>query len=251
MTLRGAIGALGVLALVGLVAGCSARATLQVTVRADGSGTAAVHVTLDAEAVQAAEGGAPLSQQVRLSDLRAAGWTVSPWRTALDGSASIVLTKGFRTPDQLAQIVAELNGPDGPIRHLAVSRDPTWGGFAHTVQLAGTVDLRAAQPGVPADAALVRALAAQHVDVSVVEAQLAGSLASSVSLRLVLVVPGGRHVVTVPPDGHGTVTTQSTAVDVPRTALAGAAILLVVLAGLAWLRGRRAGTRRRGGAARR
>ena len=55
------------------VAGCSARATLSVTMRPDGSGTVAVHVALDAEAVQAAEGGAPLAQRVRLTDLRDAG----------------------------------------------------------------------------------------------------------------------------------------------------------------------------------
>jgi hypothetical protein len=233
------------LALVVLVSGCSARATLSVTVRADGSGSAALHVALDAEAVQAAEGGAPLAQRVRLTDLRHAGWTVAPWSMAPNGSASIVLTTSFRTPAQHDRIVGELSGTQGPLRSFAASRDAAWGGLNHTVHVGGLIDLRAARPGVPADAALVHALAAQHVDVSVVEAQLAGELASSVSLRVELTVAGQRHEVTVSAGGRGSVAASSTSLDVGRTVLAGVAILLVGLAGLAWRRGRHVRARRR------
>lgn len=232
------------LALIVVVAGCSARATLSVTVRADGSGTAALRVALDAEAVQAAEGGAPLAQRVRLTDLRRAGWTVSPWVTAPNGSASLRLTKGFHTPAQLDAIVAELNGTGGPLRSFGASRDAAWGGLAHTVQVGGQVDLHAARPGVPADAALVRALAAQHVDVSVVEAQLAGQLASSLSLRVEVTAAGHRRDLTVSAGGRGSVSASATTVDLGRTILGAVAILLVGLAGLTWRRGRHARSRR-------
>jgi hypothetical protein len=208
------------LALVVVVAGCSARATLSVTVRADGSGTAALRVALDAEAVQAAEGGAPLAQRVRLTDLRHAGWTVSPWVMAPNGSASLRLTKGFHTPAQLDAIVAELNGTGGPLRSFRASRDAAWGGLAHTVQVRG------------------------RVDVSVVEAQLAGQLASSLSLRVEVTAAGHRQDITVSAGGRGSVSASETTVDLGRTILAAVAILLVGLAGLTWRRGRHARSRR-------
>jgi hypothetical protein len=240
----------GLLALVvAVAAGCSAHATLSVSVRADGSGTAALRVVLDSEAVQAAEGGAPLAQRIRLTDLRAAGWTVGPWVTAKDGSASIVVRKGFRTPAQLDAIVTELNGPGGPLRHFGATRDAAWGGLAHTVHVGGIVDLRAARPGVPADAALVRALAAQHVDVTVVEAQLASALASSVSLRVAVTAAGHGDQITVAPGGRGSVRAAGTSLDVGRIILGGGAVLLVGLAGLAWRRSRHVRSRRRRGRA--
>src|SRR5918994_2563544 len=97
-----------------LLAGCRVDTTLTIDVDDDGSGTVRVRVALDAEAVQNAQaGGGMLEDRVRLGDLQAAGWTVSQWRRVPDGSASISLRKEFANADDLARVVAELNGDDG------------------------------------------------------------------------------------------------------------------------------------------
>ena len=244
MPIRRVAAALLAGALVLLAAGCHATATVGITVHADGSGTVALRVALDPEAVQAAEGGAPLAQRVRLDDLRQAGWTVSAWRTAPDGSARVTLTKAFRTPAQLEATVAQLNGRDGPLAGFSAARDAAWGGLAHTVRVDGTVDLHRARPGVTADPQLAQALAAQHVDVATIEADLAGQLGSSVTVRVDVTLPDGTHRVVAGPGRRVPLHAAATSVDVPRVALAAAAVLLVVLAALAWRRGRTARSRR-------
>src|SRR5919204_4808174 len=86
-----------------LLAGCKVDTTLTIDVHDDGGGTVRVRIALDAEAVQNAEaGGGKLEDRVRLGDLRAAGWTVSPWRRARDGGATVTLRKGFADARELA-----------------------------------------------------------------------------------------------------------------------------------------------------
>jgi hypothetical protein len=80
--------------------------------------------------------------------------------------------------------------------------------------------------------------------VSVVEAQLAGQLASSLSLRVEVTAAGHRRDLTVSAGGRGSVSASATTVDLGRTILGAVAILLVGLAGLTWRRGRHARSRR-------
>src|SRR5207253_815375 len=83
-----ALGALAC-ALVLAAAGCSVDTTVTVDMRDDGSGNVTVALALDPAAVQATEaGGGKLEDRVRLTDLAGAGWTVSPWSRAADGSAT-------------------------------------------------------------------------------------------------------------------------------------------------------------------
>lgn len=221
------------------LAGCSAQATLTLTVRNDGSGTAALRVTLDREAVRAAEGdGTPLAQRVRLDDLRQAGWSVAPWTNRPDGSATITVTKRFSAPGQIAGITRELSGSGGPLRGVHAARDPVAVGLAHRFSVAGTIDLGAATPGIPADAALVARLTGQHVDVNAVEADLAGRLHSSVSVRVVIAVPGRRHVTVVKPGAKASLATSATRLDTTRLAYLAAAVVLVLAALFAWRRSR-------------
>ncbi len=110
----------------------------------------------------------------------------------------------------------------------------------------GVVDLRDAQPGVTRDADLVRALTAQHVDLTGIESELAGQLRTGVTLRFVVAVPGHRQVVTTRAGGQTPITTSGTSLDVPRLAFAAAAVLLVALAAVVWRRGARRRPRRRG-----
>jgi hypothetical protein len=242
---RGAWPALAAVVVV-MLAGCSARATLTVTVRGDGSGSLALRVVLDPEAVRAAEGdGTPLTTRVRLTDLHQAGWSVSRWTAAKDGSASITLTRPFRSPGDVAVLARQLSGPTGPLPALAASRDPAWLGAAHTLTVHGVVNLHDAQPGVASDADLLRNLTGQHVDLAGIETELAGQLRTGVSLRVVVAVPGRRQVVTPRAGAHATIAASGTSLDLPRIVLATAALVLIVLASVSWRRGSRARTRRR------
>ena len=93
--------------MVGLaVAGCKVEATVHVNVREDGSGVVRLVVRADAEAVQAAEsGGTPIDGAVRLDDIAGAGFTVGKWEKADDGSATIVISRPFRSASEVAGIV--------------------------------------------------------------------------------------------------------------------------------------------------
>src|SRR5947207_692015 len=106
-----------------LLAGCKVDTTLTIDVHDNGGGSARIRVALDADAVQNAQaGGGRLEDRVRLGDLQAAGWTVSPWRRARDGSATVSLRKDFANAGELAGVVAELSGKDGPLRGVTLER---------------------------------------------------------------------------------------------------------------------------------
>ena len=246
---RAAIAAV-LLALV--LGGCSVRATVRVSMRADGSGTVQAAVLLDADAVQAAEaGGATLDQRVRLADLHTAGWTVSRWIATKSGGATLTVTKRFQSPGQVAGIARELSGTTGPLRNLTGTRDAAWLGLGHRATLRATVDLSAAQPGVTTDQQLVTSLAGQHVDVNAINLQLLDQLRSSFSVRVVAELPGRRQTVTVQPGKRQQLDATATTVDTVRVVLLGVALALASLAALVWWRSRRRRRvpRRRGRAA--
>jgi hypothetical protein len=238
--------AVGVVALGVLLAGCSARATVQVTMRADGSGTVQAQVALDTDAVQAAEaGGAKLDQRVRLDDLRRVAWTVSPWVRTKSGGATLTLTKRFQSPDQVAGIVRELSGTTGPLRGVQVSRDAAWLGLGHRAALRGVVDLTSAQPGVTTDQQLVTNLTGQHVDVNAINLQLLAQLRSSFSVRLVANLPGSHRAVTARPGTRVSLDATGTTIETVRVAFLAAAVILAGTAALVWRRGRRRRRHRR------
>jgi hypothetical protein len=230
-----------------VLGGCSARATVRVSMRPDGSGTVQAAVVLDADAVQAAEaGGATLQQRVRLADLHAAGWTVSPWVASKSGGATLTVTKRFQSPGQVARIARELAGTTGPLRSFAAARDAAWVGLGHRVTLRGTVDLTAAQPGVTTDQQLVASLAGQHVDVNAINLQLLAQLRSSLSVRVVADLPGSRRTITIQPGNRQQLDVAATTIDPVRGVLLGVAVALAFLAAVVWRRGgRRRAPRRR------
>ncbi|HSO96767.1 MAG TPA: hypothetical protein VLV81_12080 [Acidimicrobiia bacterium] len=230
-----------------VLAGCSVRATVHVVMRADGSGTVQAAVLLDTDAVQAAEAGAAtLQQRVRLADLHTAGWAVSPWVTTKTGGATLTVTKHFTSPDQVAGIARELSGPTGPLRTLTATRDTAWLGLGHRARVDVVVDLHDAQPGVTTDQQLVTRLAGQHVDVNAINLQLVDQLRHSFSVQVVAQLPGRRQTVIVPPGSRRQLRATATALDTTRVALLGAALVLVLLAGLvAWRARRRPRPRRR------
>jgi hypothetical protein len=92
---------------------------------------------------------------VRLDDIRAAGWTVSDPAKGTDGSLALTLAKPFHTPAEATAILGELNGPDGPLRNLSVGLDQSFAVVSSS--LTGTVQLNGGL-GAFSDAALAQAL---------------------------------------------------------------------------------------------
>ncbi|MEO1065505.1 MAG: hypothetical protein AAFZ07_29160 [Actinomycetota bacterium] len=97
-------------ALLLVLAGCRAELTVDVAVEADGSGTVTVTLDVDADAVAEVP---ELAGGLRADDLTAAGWTLE--RPQVDSGARLVATKPFGSPEALAAVLAEIDGPDGVI----------------------------------------------------------------------------------------------------------------------------------------
>jgi hypothetical protein len=227
------------------VAGCKVDSTVTVRVKSDGSGVVSVRVALDPDAVAAAEAdGGKLEERVRLSDLTAAGWTVGAWQRAADGSATLVLSKPFTKVSEVAGIVRELNGADGPLQAVHASRDD--GTFSTGYSVRGTVDLKNLKTGVQSDQQLVQSLTSQHVDVNAIDQQLLADVQHSFGLRLVVELPGGKRTVVAPAAGTArTVDVSSSVRNDDRMLYAIAAAGFLLLAVVVMLNGRRVKRRRR------
>jgi hypothetical protein len=111
--------------LVVLCAGCRLSVSVNVGMKADGSGTVTVSAVADAELVAKAP---TVFGDLRLDDVKTAGWTVAGPAKAADGSIRLVLTKAFRTPAEATTILNELNGPAGPLHDVRVELTQS---FAH------------------------------------------------------------------------------------------------------------------------
>src|SRR3954451_3682783 len=114
-----------VLAAVVLCAGCKVDARVDVSLRADGSGTVTAHVRLDADAVRRLTARVSLDEAVPLDDVRTAGWTVSGWTTS-DGAATLTLSHDFVGPADLARRLSDLIGPTGVLRDARLTRSRSW-----------------------------------------------------------------------------------------------------------------------------
>lgn len=235
--------ALVVLSLV--LAGCKVDTTVSVVVQADGSGVVRVTVVADAEAVKAAEsGGVALEQAVRLSDLADAGWTVGRWVKAEDGSATVVLARRFGSVEDVAGIIAGLNGENGPLPSLRATREAEI--LATNYHVSGRIDLAGAGTGLAADDELVARLRALGVDVNAIDQQLLAQVQSSFTLKVVVTLPGQAPVTFTPKPGK-TVTgfdASSSVLNTERIVFLGAAAGFLALAILVWIRGGRRRRRR-------
>ncbi len=207
-------------------AACRIDARVDIQVHDDGSGVVRVRVVLDPEAVRAAEArGSTLEAQVRLDDLPAAGWTVAPWSRRADGSAGLVIRRPFSSPDQLSIAMAELNGPDGPLRGVRLRRstDPV----RTTFDFRAIANLAGAESGVAGDAELVANLSAQRVDVAGLDAALTAQLRDALRMRVAVALPGaGTRVWRFAPETRTVLETDSSRLDVTRVAWLGAGVVL-------------------------
>ena len=130
---------LGALALVAVLvaAGCQVQLVTTVTVEGNGSGTVTQAIGLDAAALARV---GDLDQQLAVSDLEAAGWTVDDPVTEGD-TTWVRAHHDFADADEANLLLAQLSGPKGPYKDLVVTR--TSGLLSTTTKLEGTVDLSA------------------------------------------------------------------------------------------------------------
>lgn len=187
MPLRGRALILLLAASLGLAA-CRVDATVTVRVRADGSGRVTARAALDADAVRAAEiGGGKLEDRVRLGDLGAAGWSSSGWVRTTAGGAVLTVGKPFVRAEEAGAVVAELDGPDGPLRGVRVSRDASTFGAKWT--FSGVGDLRELKTGIGTDPELLAKLTAERVDVAALDQRLLTRLRDGFRLRVIADLP--------------------------------------------------------------
>jgi hypothetical protein len=212
-----------------VLAGCKVDARVDVTLRADGSGTVTARVTLDADAVRRLTARASLDQAVPLADVRAAGWTVSGWKKS-DGAATLTLSHDFVGQADLARRLSDLVGPTGVLRDARLTRSRSWLSAKDSIAVTG--DLRHLTTGVKSDVALSKNLAAAGVDVNALDARLRSQLEKAFSLTLAVHAPDGRtKTVELRAGDQATAVASSTRARDARVVLVivGAALLLLAL----------------------
>lgn len=227
-----------------LLAGCKVDTSVTIAVHEDGSGFVRVNVALDAEAVQNAEaGGGKLEDRVRLGDLEAAGWRISPWKRAQDGSAALSLRKNFSDAGDVAGIFEELSGKNGPLRGVTLERD-------HNImftryKLTGVADLSQLTAGITADPELAAQLSGQRVDLTKIDQQLSQEIRDAFHLRIRLDLPGGSKEFAPAPGKKVRLSTSTTQFDTTRALLLLAAVVLGTLGIVVFVRGELRSRRRR------
>ena len=230
--------------LVLALSACQVDATVTVRMRDDGSGVVAVRVVLDPAAVRAAEvANGELEQRVRLADLPAAGWAVLPWKRDALGGATLTVSKEFSSPQEVAGIVREINGADGPLSGFTATRQAST--FTTRWKVNGTVDLRAPKLGVTTDQQLVANLTAERVDIPQIETRLTSQL-QHLRVRLVADLPDGvRREVSATLGRNAVLHETSARTDVNRLVMLVGGLALAALAVLLLAVGELRGRRRR------
>ena len=142
---------------------------------------------MDAEAVE--QLGGDLDTALALDDLELAGWEVRGPTAENDGFTRIRVSKPFGTPEEAADVFAEIAPADGPFQGFAVSRDTSFAttewGFDGTVDFSGGIE-------VFGDEALAAELDGEPIgrDVAALEEQLGAPLSQLVDVRVDVRLPG-------------------------------------------------------------
>ncbi len=125
--------------LLGAATGCQVTTQVAVTTAANGSGTLAVAVTLDAQAIAAVGN---LAQQLQTSDLVQAGWVVAGPVPSVGGSETVTVRHAFSNPAQLQALAAQLagSGPEAS-RPFQLELRRTHSFWHSGTELTGSVDL--------------------------------------------------------------------------------------------------------------
>jgi hypothetical protein len=133
-------------------ASCRLDVGVDITMATNGTGNVTVTAIADPQLVATAPSA---FADLRLDDVRQAGWSVTGPTRNPDGSLTLTLVKPFATPAEATSILAELNGPNGPLHGVSVSIDRSFALVAST--LSGQAQLMGGLAAF-SDAALAQAL---------------------------------------------------------------------------------------------
>jgi hypothetical protein len=174
-----------VLAVVAL-AGCEVRTEVGIDVHEDGSGTVQIGLGLDDDALDRVPG---IADELRIDDLRQAGWTVTGPAREADGLTWFRVTKPFGTAEEAGRILDEVAGTDGPFRSFRITRERS---FARTrFGFTGDVDFAAGLESY-SDPALTDALDGQPLGEAVadIERRIGASIDRVFTFRIAVRLPG-------------------------------------------------------------
>lgn len=166
--------------------GCRVSTDVAIEVAEDGSGTVAVSVGLDDDALARVPG---IDTELRLDDLRATGWEISGPHRDDESVTRFIARKPFATPTEAAIVMAEIATPGGPFRDLRLTSKRS---FARTTfGFDGTVDLRGGLESF-GDEELALLLDGEPLgaDEAAIEAALGAPLDEAFRLRVELALPG-------------------------------------------------------------
>ncbi len=205
------------------LAGCQVKVLVDTRVNPDGSGNVTVSVGLDAGATAQVGN---LSEQLRVSDLEAAGWKVTGPTRQGDGYTWVRASKPFADAAQATEVMNEVNGADGAFRDWQVSHTSSLWSTQWKVQ--GTVDLRKGMQTF-SDPKLDQALGANGYDsmITQIEKREGRPISDMVDVRVSVELPGAAQVY-APKLADG----QTTAVSVTHTKVSRALGVVVVVVGL-------------------
>ncbi len=177
-----------VVALVAVLAsGCRLQLDVNVEVEEDGSGMIEVVVGLDPDAIDRI--GGELSAVLEVGDLEDAGWMVDAPALESDGFTRVRLRHAFGTPEEAAEVFAQIAADEGPFQDFAVSRETSFAetswGFSGRVDFSGGIEAFG-------DEALAAELDGEPIGTSVeeLEAQLGDSLSRLIQVRVRARLPG-------------------------------------------------------------
>ena len=199
----------------------------------ESGGTVAARFTLDRDAVAVL--GGVVAEQTQTSDLRTAGWDISPVEPVDGGGARIEVSKDFSRPEDLAVVIGELAGPAGPLQDFSLERRRSF--MKATYRVRGTADLgpgAAAVTGFGNTPDLDARLRDAGVDPRRVAELLAGRAVEGFHLRVDVDLPGESATFEVRPGEAQAIDVSSSVSDRTRPGLLAVAVLagLIVLARL-------------------
>jgi hypothetical protein len=154
-----------------------------VDAKQNGSGVVRAGVGLDDDALHQIP---DLAQQLRVDDLKKAGWTIVGPRKESDNRTWVRATKPFANVSGAAKAISELNGANGPFKNFRLTSKHS---FLRTkTSFSGTVDRVGAKN--LADPRLQQQLGGSGVDRNVLEQQLNALINRTVHTEVVVHLPG-------------------------------------------------------------
>lgn len=105
-----------------LLSACRVDAVVDVQVAADGTGTITLTASADPDLVAQTPG---LAEDLRFDDAVAAGWTVDGPTATEAGGLTVSLSHPFATVEEATALLQSVNGPDGPLHDVVLTRAVT------------------------------------------------------------------------------------------------------------------------------